>query len=373
MRLSMSNINQKEYRPIKVLLIGPYPPPRAGASVFAERLAKALLAVGNEVTLAVTSGGESVELPDFAVPARAPSELMRVLRESSYDVIHDLRFHNLFRRRNPIFLMQFLREISKSSTPLIASCGWGKLGDYLNGASWWRKWLFRWSMSHISHFWGKNPDQVEAMNKLGIEPDKTSRLISALPLGDLPELDGQVAQFASGCDPMVVTSGGFCKPLYRMDMVIRAAGRIRDRFPNIGVLLGTSTPYDPEGIGQINEAIEDAGLKGKVLLIDSYDRFTSVFVAAGASVRASVVEGSSNAVFESLLTGCPTLVSDLPSRPEGVIKFRVDDLDDLTAKLAETLADSGPNTPDSDALKMANDNVELICEMYRKAIDSKSK
>jgi len=251
--------------------------------------------------------------------------------------------------------------------PLLVTCGAGGFAADLRQAGPWKLWLVRRALQNVYHFWSKSEELLEQLARLGLDPARSSYLSSALPLGDLPPLDEEVAAFAQRHRPLVVAAGWLYQPIYRLDMVVQAVARIRAQFPDAGLVLGASSPFDPQGRRAVDRAIKASNMDGRVLHLDDYDRFPSLLAAADASIRATVVEGSSNAVLESLLAGCPTLVSDLPGRPEGTIRFRVDDLEGLVSALRKVLREPPPRRPHPGAMKGAVENLDRICRTYVQA------
>jgi glycosyltransferase involved in cell wall biosynthesis len=334
--------------------------------VYAERLGRALQARGLTVEFAAHTRATG-PLPDNVHAVRSEQDLGRLLGWREFDVVHDLRLHGVFYRRNPLPVLRYVGMLRGMNPALVVTCGAGHFAEDIRKGAFWRRWLLRLALRVPYHFWSKNMELLEELHRLGLEPRRGSYLSSALPLGELPPLNGEVADFAAKHKPLIVATGWLYRPIYRLDMVIRSVARLRSEFPNVGLILGVSPPPDPQGLRDVETATEETGMGDRILHIRDYDRFPSLLAAADASVRASVVEGSSNALLESLLVGCPAVATDLPNRPAGAILFPRDDEGALVEVLGDILRDPPARTPDPGATAEADANLECICRTYAQA------
>lgn len=351
---------------MKVGLVSLYPPPLAGASVYGQRLLAALRQRGLAVELLAHKHSEvsGADRQEGVRPMPGEQTLLTALDSGQYDVVHDFRFHTQWMRRNPLPLWKYARKAQNSRTSLVVTCGAGIFAKRVREGSWWQKKLLKRALRSVDLFISKQTELLETLGELGFPSGRMAYLSSSLPLGELPPLHGEVADFAASHEPLIVTSGGYCKNLYRMHQVVQAAGRLKGKYPRLGVILGTCTPISVEDMRRVDNAVEQSNLRGQVHVAKDYDRFPSLLAAADVSVRASVVEGSSNAVFESLLVGCPTVVSDIPGRPEGAIRYRADDMEDMTRVLGEVIDSPPPRNPDPEALREARQNVDALLRVY---------
>ncbi len=124
----------------------------------------------------------------------------------------------------------------------------------------------------------------------------------------------------SGFEPTIITTG-FCLPHKGLDDLIRALGRLTERFPRIGLLaLCPRYPGSPESerhLDRCRALVEQLGLSDRVVLDDTFQPMERI---ARAAKRADVIafpyrhgsfQDSSGALRMVIDAPCPLVVTDI--------------------------------------------------------------
>jgi glycosyltransferase involved in cell wall biosynthesis len=153
----------------------------------------------------------------------------------------------------------------------------------------------------------------------GLFPDTRGRVVH-IPHGrddDLPPPpDRAGARAALGLEgPMILTVGAILnrRPL---PTLLRAAGRIRHRWPGLTLHVVGENRTDPPL--DVDQAVEDAGLTGHVGLagfVDD-DALVARYAAADVAVFLSDYEGFGLPALEAMARGVPVIVSRAPAMGE---------------------------------------------------------
>jgi glycosyltransferase involved in cell wall biosynthesis len=151
----------------------------------------------------------------------------------------------------------------------------------------------------------------------------------------------------------VITSVGFYEPAYGFDDVVRLLGRVRQVYPNAGlVLVGDRT-----NSAWCEALIREQGLSDHVALAGNlgHDECLAVMQRSAVFVRATHYDGDSLSVREALSLGLPVVATATDFRPEGVIGYPRGSFEDLAGKTIAALgvARRGEDRPAADREHLA--------------------
>lgn len=160
-------------------------------------------------------------------------------------------------------------------------------------------------------------------------------------------LDGREASVnldgGPGERPTVLSTRAL-EPLYRVDCIVRAMARVRQRFPDARLVVA--------GAGSQRQALDalsrELGLEHTVTFVGflSRERLRDAFRSAHVYVSVPESDGTSVAVTQAMAAGCFPIVSDLPSQEEivddGTNGFRtpVGDHEALAERILRALSDA---------------------------------
>ena len=211
------------------------------------------------------------------------------------------------------------------------------------------------------------PEIQEALLSLGVPAARVEVLAAFLfappSRAEAPELLDLEAR-----EPLLAVTLSF-RPEYGFELLVEALDRLRGRHPQIACLVMGSG----ERQAQAEQLVCERHLQNSILFKGnvSHGLCISVMSRCDLFVRPTLADGDANSVREALSLGIPVVASDVGHRPPGTVLFRTGDVDDLVAKIEETL--SGPrlrSNRDRNAMASqaggagADDSFQCLLDMY---------
>jgi glycogen synthase len=210
---------------------------------------------------------------------------------------------------------------------------------------------------------GVNQQIVDFFLRLGVSPDRT-RLIAPHafladddPAGNLPE---PLSTFFANHQPVLISAGQL-EPEYDLPLQIDAMGKVREKFPQAGLLLlGHGTLEDT-----LRKRIEDKPFAKHVLLCGDIAHAVTMKAIAESDLmlRTTLHDGDAISVREALYLGTPVVATDNGMRPAGVELIPMSDLDALLAAIERTLRSSAA-TPREKMPVPDESNLEAVLQVY---------
>ncbi|HLW76936.1 MAG TPA: glycosyltransferase family 4 protein [Bryobacteraceae bacterium] len=133
----------------------------------------------------------------------------------------------------------------------------------------------------------------------------------------------------------VLSTTLFFRPEYGFDILVSALRRLRDRYPALGcVVMGTGE--DRESAERL---VRDAGLTANIFFAGDvdHDACLTVMSRSHVFVRGTLCDGDSISVREALALGVPVAASRTAFRPHGVTLFAAGDADAMADAIEATL------------------------------------
>ncbi len=346
---------------MRVLLIGPYPPPHGGVQTNLVAIRRYLqergipCAVINITRHRRTNGG------DVYYPGSALALLVRLCR-LRYDVIH-LHFGGRLGLRL-LGLALTCSLIPRAKTVLtFHSGGFPESREGQRARRWTMRALV---LRRLDRVVGVNQALIDVMMDLGVRPDRL-RLIephsfAAADVGS--EGHAELERFVQAHRP-VLTTVGLLEPEYDLDLQLSVFTDIRDQFPNAGLAI--------IGSGSLGEAL------GRKVAAHPHGRHVLLAgdVAHGATLRAirdsdvvlrtTLYDGDSVSVREALHLRVPVVATDNGMRPAGVTLIPKGDRGALRSAIVRTLSAARSR---AGGLHDADDNLKAVLELYQELVAS---
>jgi glycogen synthase len=207
-----------------------------------------------------------------------------------------------------------------------------------------------------------NRELVELFHRYGVQ-EKRIRLIPphAVDLTAMnASLPDSLADFYGSHHPVLITVG-LLEPEYDLAAQIEALGRIRRRFPDSGLVIIGSGSLKQE----LRERIALTSYAEHILLPGDVPHGSTLRAISAADVflRTTLYDGDAVSVRESLALGTPVIATDNSMRPEGVRLVPVSDPDVLAEAIQEAISRgvrSVPGPPDT-----MTANVDAVLQLYR--------
>jgi len=333
---------------MKILLIGPYPPPHGGVSVHVYEACRHLRLSGIECR--VVNVDRRAPHSDDYVSIRGGLHLLFLLNRfarNGWTLHTHTNGHNckswlvallagLAGRRGPGSLLTLHSGLAPA---YIAK---GRVGPRL---------LARSVCLLYRRVIAVSPEVREAVLSLGLPAGRVgvlpAFLFTASSQDESPEL-----QEVAGRWPLLAATL-FFRPEYGFELLVEAMDRLRGRHPEIVCLVMGSG----ERQAQAEQLVGHRNLQNYILFLGnvSHEKCISVMSRCDVFVRPTFADGDANSVREALSLGIRVVASDIVNRPPETVLFRTGDVDDLVAKIEETLSRPRPRSDcDRNAAAMAN-------------------
>jgi glycosyltransferase involved in cell wall biosynthesis len=340
---------------MKLLLIGPYPPPHGGISVHVSEAGKKLQQAGFEVRVLNTdrTSTPSGEYLCF----RSVGQLICLLWKHAR---HGWAFHmhTNGHNRNSWLLASLCGMVSKLGPGSFLTLHSGMTPAYLEGGLL-RRFGARRVCSLYDRVIGVNVEILNALKKAGVPADKLDVLPAYLAAYPSSELPSQLDLFFQEHWP-VFTTVLFFRPEYGFEFLLKGLSRLRESYPKLGCLLmGDGETSVEARLAILKEEIgESISLLGDV----SHDLCLALMSRSDAFLRCTFSDGDSISVREALSAGVPVVASDIGHRPAGALLFRAGDLDEFAASVEEALGDRKETSP---SMGLQTTEFPRLLEMYK--------
>ncbi len=343
---------------MKLLLIGPYPPPHGGISVHVAEAKRQLDQAG--IPCGVLNldrrAPESPEYIRFDTRLKMLRILFRHAREGWTFHLHT-NGHN-----DKSWMIALMCGLAGRKAPArVLTIHSGMAPAYLNRNGW-RRYLCRFACRQYSRIIAVNHQIRETLIAIGASSSLLEELPAYLDAAPTNALPPPVRDLLVGAKPLLTTVL-FYRPEYAFDLLVNAIAKLQRRFPFVRCLVMGSGEQRREA----EDIVKQKGLERAVKLIGdvSHDVCLGLIARSDAFVRATLNDGDSISVREALALGVPTVVSNVGARPSGAILFEPGNLTDLTTKLEACLLlkDSKDRVPPT----QVSGGAHRLIEIYRRA------
>jgi glycogen synthase len=307
---------------LRVLLVGPCPPPHGGISVHVSALAARLRATGATCRV-LNTDPRAAPSPEY-LTLRTGGDLVRIVAAHARDGYH-VHLHTNGHGWKSWLLVLAVGLAARSSRALVTLHS-GLLPAYVGSGPFWRRALVRRSCAAFARIVCVNPEIERALLAAGVGADRLVVRPAFIP----PEppsrpvpagLEAWLLHHAP-----VISSTLFFRPEYGLDLLLDAMVHLRRVHPRLGCLV--------MGGGDSEEAtrlVRDRGLDDVVRLVGDIDHEDCLQLMARSDVfvRPTRADGDSISVREALALGVRTVASDVGRRPAGVHLYPAGNVDAL--------------------------------------------
>jgi glycogen(starch) synthase len=307
---------------MKVLLVGPLPPPNGGISVHVMQTQRRLTAAGAQCSVLDPSRTRG----KFVLVGK----LMRYASQG-WAIQPHTNGHN-----TKSWLMALIcGTIARANrVPAALTLHSGMVPQYLAGSTVHRS-LARLACSLYQHIVCVSPAIEAAIASLGVDRQTIEVRPAFTPPEDIAvSLDQPLIDWMENHSPLLSTTL-FFRPEYGFPLLVEAIARLRRQYPRIGCVVMGSCEHG----GDAFERIREASIEDNMLLLGDveHDRCLSIMSASDLFVRPTLHDGDSISVREALALDVAVLASRTGNRPEGVHLFQPGDVDDLVAQATRVL------------------------------------
>jgi len=305
---------------MKYILIGPYPPPLGGISVFIYRYAKLLRSQGVDVECVDFSKlSKSVKILKFIEWICSPTPTCFHLNGFNFNIMQILLFRPFPKQFN-------LHDHSGRKVLSLSSKEKVILGKFLASTS---KAVV--VGRHILDYY----------NKAGLVLPENTEVKHAYippPIEDEPSIwqsyEQTTLDFIKSHKPMIIANAFRIEfyegiDLYGLDMCIELLYRLKADFNDIGIVFALAGIGNYEYYEQCLLKIRDLEIEDNFHFMTGQKELWPLFKQADLMVRPTFNDGYGISIAEAIDMGCPALASDVCERPEGTIIFKNRSIDSL--------------------------------------------
>jgi glycogen(starch) synthase len=303
---------------MKILLIGPYPPPHGGVSVHVSGIHLQLMAAG--VRCRVLDTGRDRPGLGFGI----------LLLKHAWQG-WTLHVHTNGHNFRSWLVALGCGLAGQSSGGCILTLHSGMAPGYLRAAPRWRRRLAAFVCSLYTRVICVSDEIRSALLSLGL-PAHRSEIVPACLKTERREVsfDPSTLAWIARHQPLFSTTL-FFRPEYGFDLLASALARLRLRYPSVGCLvMGGGEQRE-----QAERKIHETGLEENVLLLGdvTHDHCLALMSVCDVFVRPTLEDGDSTSVREALSLGLPVVASRTGTRPPGVVLFQPGDLGEMLSKI----------------------------------------
>jgi glycogen(starch) synthase len=349
---------------MRILQIGPYPPPHGGVQTNLKAIYDRLLVNGHDgLVIAVTRRSATEGVPNTYKP-RTAIALFRLLISLRYDLVH---LHLGGELTTRLAVLMFVCGLLPGKKSVVTFHSGGFAMNKLSAAKPYslRGIAFR----SVDHVIAVNEQMVDMMRRYGVRSSRLSLIPPFVARRPAPGavLSESVSSFVESRRPLLL-SMSLLEPEYAVELQVEAMARILERYPDAGLLIaGSGSLFE-----QLQELIAAKPYKDRLLLAGDLDHDVTLRIMelADVALRPTHYDGDAVSIREALYLGTPVIATDNGMRPEGVILISLPpDASQLAEAVIRTL-DGGPpkfEAPASDG----SENINSVLRLYDRLLGGK--
>lgn len=341
---------------MKVLQLGPYPPPNGGVQTHIKALVDFLRQSGVSCDVMNLNRFRRPSADGIFYPSNSVEVLAHLLSHR-YDVIHLHIGGRIFLRQLGLAIV--CSALPKTHCVLTFHSGGHPSSD--EGRSAHPRTLRAFALRRFDRIIAVNSEIAAFFERLGVRPDHI-RLISphAPPsLTSASELPPPVGKFFRDHQPLLITVG-LLEPEYDLALQVEAIKRVREKWPNAGLLIA--------GSGSLHETlrqqIDSQSYARHVLLYGDLPHAATLQAIRRADLmlRTTWYDGDAISVREALHFGVPVIATDNGMRPAGTHLIPTRDLEALVAAIEKILNNPPARAP---VVSESYRNLEEVLKVYQ--------
>jgi len=318
---------------MKVLLVGPYPPPHGGISVHVAQARRLLNSCGAEcrvLNIDRTAGPS----PEYE-RVRHGFDLARIVlaHAAQRQIIHvHINGHN-----RKAWLLAAACAVAAFPAPArLLTLHSGMAPAYVDSAHGIRRRLLRRICLLYSRIVCVNSLIRRSILSLGIPSSRACILPAFLPLSVVRQIvPRELWEWMESHRPLLSTAL-FFRPEYGFDLLVEAMSYLLSRYPSAGcVVMGSREGMDSERAG-----VERKGLASHFRFLGdiNHDLCLGLMSRSDVYVRPTREDGDSISVREALHLGVPVVASDVGVRPSAALTFRAGNVPEMVARIEQALS-----------------------------------
>ncbi|MEC0094222.1 glycosyltransferase family 4 protein [Paenibacillus macquariensis] len=326
---------------MKIVMIGPMPPPIGGISIHIKRLVQRL--EGRGIACDVYNESDVVLSQECVYPIGSYKKLALKIPFMKGDLFH---FHSI--SRTVRILLGFYKMCGKK---IILTVHGESLLDQITSSNPLMRLILLTSLRSIDHIVCVNEDNTKKLLALGFAHHKVTTIpsyIQPVESGDDDvAIPNEVYNFMAKAN-FVITANGYIRfyqgqDLYGVDLLIDLLKELRIRKRGVRILfalLGVSGQCveEQQYYDVLRKRIREYGLEDEFLFYEVVNtEFYPLVKKSHLFIRPTVTDGYGVSIAEALYSSIPSIASDVCLRPEGTNLFQSRNGGELLLKVQEVM------------------------------------
>jgi glycosyltransferase involved in cell wall biosynthesis len=340
---------------LRVLQIGPLPPPWGGVESNLDAIHHYLIGQGHQAVRLNITRHRQASTDTALYPSSARETLWLIYRQPA-DILHLHVGGNYSRRLQALSLAMRIFPCRKT----VLSFHSGGYPSSPEGRRATSRSLLAWSARCFDAVIVVNEEMRAFFLRLGLPPSRCHLILPFALTQPASELEpGPLADFLARHSPVIAGVGGL-EPEYDLPTQLRAFELLQPHFPQAG-LLWIGRGSQEESLRQLVSASPAA--QSVAIMGDVPRPYTLTAISRAALLwRSTLYDGDAISIREALHLGTPVVASDNGMRPAGVQLFPIGDHAAL-AQVSSQLLQAPAHTPA--ALSDGRDNLAAIVSLYQ--------
>lgn len=353
---------------MKIVIIGPYPPPFGGISIHIKRMRMYLLKKGEDVCI-YNEIKNSKNTPDNIYPTGSFKKFIFKIPFIKGDVFH---FHSIdIRVRMIIGIYKLFNK------KIMLTIHGESLNQQLENSNLITKKILLKSLKSIDKIVCVNKNIQNRLINLGINKESLICIPAFItPIEDVNDeknISQEIWDFIKNSEFLICANGCIRlennEDIYGIDMLIELISKIKDCSVKLIIaLLGVKNQSleEKECYKGLKSKIESLRLKDRIIIYETeHTEFYPILKMSKLFIRPTNQDGDAISVRESIHLNIPAIASDAAYRPKGTILFKKRDIDDLYKKTMYVVENY--NTCKVNLKKIhIEDNAEALYKVYEK-------
>ena len=345
---------------MRVLQLGPYPPPHGGVQTNLVAIREFLRRRGIACAVINLTRYRRAEGDGLYYPHN-PFQVIALLLRLRYDIIHIHFGGNIAARLLALWLVCSLLP-GKKTVLTFHSGGYPSSKPGKTARRWClRGFIFR----RIDRIIGVNQEMLAMFERFGVPPSRL-RLISPHTFQSPPpaELRPEVRAFLQSHSPLLATVSGL-EPEYDIPLQVEVLGRLLPRFPNLGLIVIGGGSLERE----IRNLVASKPYSSSILVCGDMHHAETLHAIHQCNVmlRTTLYDGDSIAVREALDLGTPVVATDNGMRPAGVHLIPIAGRQECERAI-ERILKNPPRRPAAPGCDNTG-NLESVFRLYRELLE----
>jgi glycogen synthase len=337
---------------LRVLQLGPVPPPEGGVSRHLSAIRRELSLRGDDCfVIATTRGGgdgDGIFRPSGAL------ELLRLVRRLDCEILH-LHVGGAISTR--VLALGLACATFGRGRKVVTIHSGGFAVSEAKQAN--RKSLAAYVFRRFDHIVAVSEAIQHVMLRFGVPRDRVS-VISPFALSQTEsdqQLPKALEDFAAAHSPLLIAVGGL-EPDYDPELLLEAMRQTTGNLANAGLIIIGDGSMRPE----IEAGLKNHPARDRILLAGNVDHAVTIQLMKTTDVmlRTTRFDGDALSVREALALGTPVVATDTGNRPDGVRLISIGDSEGLLAAIRDAVKEGRTGASGEDG----SENIRAVIRLY---------